>query len=210
MAHPYLFDGEVETLQTNQSLPGVWLRLVTPCPGIQFDSEDPSAVNLLNLDDDVALWCLKGMTLGLLAWLLFVARNPTTNRADWRLAAEYAVVFILMLMISERSWKHHFVTLTLPFAVIVAHLSRPTCGPRLRLALRLSLIAAFLLMASTSSELAEISFGENAHKYAQAYGLFGASALIALVALSVILLSSRTFRDCPIARPEALDEQFGR
>jgi hypothetical protein len=203
MAQPFLFEGKVETLQTNQSLPGIWLRLVTPSPGIQFDTEAARAVNLVNLDGDVALWCLKGMTLGLLALLAVVARNQVTNRSDWRLAVEYAVVFILMLMISERSWKHHFVTMTLPFAAIVAHTTRTDCGPRMRTALRLSLIAAFLLMASTSAEVAEFLVGENAHKYAQAYGLYGASAVVALVALSAIHLSIRSM-------PETFDEPLAR
>jgi hypothetical protein len=82
------------------------------------------------------------------------------------------------------------VTLALPYAAILAHIARPACDAVTRAALRVCLIVAFLMMASTSSELGAV-LGESAHKYAQAYGLFGASALVALVALSLVLRQSR-------------------
>jgi len=191
MVWPYLLDGRVETLQVNQSLPAIWLRFVTACPGVKLHDDSVHAVNFFSLDPAVAMWSLKVIVVGQLAWLAWLARTPVAARRDWRLACEYSLVFLAMLLISERSWKHHFVTMTLPYAVLVSHIARPACTAGMRRFLRTTLVAAFLMMASTSSELGGVVLGDGGHKFAQAYGLFGASAIVCLAALSAVLLAAR-------------------
>jgi hypothetical protein len=95
-----------------------------------------------------------------------------------------------MLLISERSWKHHFVTMTLPYAVLVVQLWRPTCSRAARTLISVCLASAFFLMAATSSELGGWLWGGNGHKYAQAYGMFAASALVVMAAVAVVLRAS--------------------
>ena len=64
-------------------------------------------------------------------------------------AAEFALVILGMLMFSERTWKHHCVTLMLPFAVLVYYLAR-AAGPRwLRGGLAGSLVVVLGLMLVT-------------------------------------------------------------
>ena len=55
-------------------------------------------------------------------------------------------VVLGMLLFSERTWKHHCVTLMLPFAVLAYYLA--TCPPRplLRGYLAASLVAVAVLM----------------------------------------------------------------
>ena len=66
--------------------------------------------------------------MGLFALLVvWVCRTPTTPREGWRLSAEFSIVLLGMLLFSERTWKHHCVTLVLPFAVICYYLA--TCSP---------------------------------------------------------------------------------
>ena len=55
------------------------------------------------------------------------ARSLERSRTGWRLTAEYSLVLVGMLLFSERTWKHHCVTLLLPFTVIVYYLS--ACRP---------------------------------------------------------------------------------
>jgi alpha-1,2-mannosyltransferase len=191
MIEPYALEGKVETIQTNQSLPGVLVRLTTDSPGIELEDGTRMAVNWVNLQQETALWIVKGLIVALLAWIGWLARNDIVNRRDARLALEYAMIFIAMLLISERSWKHHFVTMILPFAALVAAASRDYGTERMRAFIWVSMAAAFLLMASTSSEVGGWFSGGIGHKLAQAYGMFLASGCVVFVALSV-LLGSRT------------------
>jgi hypothetical protein len=187
MIEPYVFDGQVETLQTNQSLPGVLSRLLTDCPGIELEDGTQLRINWVHLRPETATWLVKGVNLTVLAWVGWLSRSRLTQRCDTRLACEYALVFIAMLLVSERSWKHHFVTMTLPYAALVAHARHDRHTTRTRGFVWATIAAAFLLMASTSSELGGW-LGGTGHKLAQGYGMFCASAIVVLLALSVLHL----------------------
>jgi hypothetical protein len=186
MVAPYVVRGQVETLQVNQSLPGLVYRLCTDSPGIRFKDGSIHRVNFISLDSEVARWGLKAAVLAILAWLAFVCRTPTDDRRDWRLSGEFALVCIAMLFISERSWKHHYVTMALPFAVVVSHWVLRSRGWAAH-GLVAALASSLLLMASTSTELGGW-MGREGHKYAQAYGMFFLSAQVVFVAISVVLL----------------------
>jgi hypothetical protein len=94
-----------------------------------------------------------------------------------------------MLLFSERTWKHHCVTLLLPFAVLAYYLA--VCRPALWLRTYLvgSLILAVLLMTSTStSGIWEVV--DDAAKKAQVYGAYVWAHLV-LVATFVVILRRR-------------------
>ena len=46
----------------------------------------------------------------LVACSAFLCRTRTERRRDPRLVGEFALVVLTMLFVSERSWKHHYVT----------------------------------------------------------------------------------------------------
>jgi alpha-1,2-mannosyltransferase len=201
MIVPFLVHGQVTSSHENQSLPGVAARLLTHSPSfLEYDPEPPHSPqpkrfdNLLDLSPPAAGWLVKGVELLFVGLVVWRCRKPLAARGGWRLAAEFSVVVLGMLLFSERTWKHHCVTLMLPFAVLCYYLS--TCRPRgwLRGYLIGTLIAVALLMASTSSVSSEkgnvSQFGqvwEVVSKTAQVYGVYVWSYLLLLVALVVVL-----------------------
>lgn len=187
MVEPYVLEGKVETLQSNQSLPGVWMRLVTDSPGLELEDGSTRLVNVISLDHQTAIWSLKLLLLALVIWIAALCRTPVRDRRDWRLACEYGLVFIAMLLISERSWKHHFVTMLLPYAIVIAYAWRNPRSSEVRTWVGTILAGAFFSMASTSTELGGWVADGNGHNYAQAYGLFCASAVLMFAVISVIL-----------------------
>src|SRR5262249_38948518 len=92
-------------------------------------------------------------------------------------------VVIGMLLFSERTWKHHAVTLLLPFAVLCYYLAacRPTAW--VRSGVIAALATAVLLMACTSTGL----LGDRLGELGQVYGAF-VWALVVLLAALVLLL----------------------
>ena len=67
--------------------------------------------------------------------LAFLCRTKTTDRRDPRLLGEVALVVLTMLFLSERSWKHHYVTVLLPYSYLVCEFFSSRVGPRSRMLL---------------------------------------------------------------------------
>jgi alpha-1,2-mannosyltransferase len=185
---PYVIDGVVETLQINQSLPGLFYRLLTGSPGIEFGDGTVISVNWLTLDPKMARAAVSLLLFGLIVWLAWICRTATEDRRDWRWACEFGMVFLAMLFISERSWKHHYVTMVLPYSAVVSYWVLRCDDQKNWWRVGVALLTALLLMASTSTELGGWLANGNGHKYAQAYGMFFLSGLVIFVALSAILV----------------------
>jgi hypothetical protein len=118
-------------------------------------------------------------------------RTPTQPRASAALAAEYALVVLGMLLFSERTWKHHSVTLLLPFAVLSYALAIGASGPRLRTYLIATLIVVQAAITATSTGL----LPEEWAKLAQVYGAFTWGFLLLAAALATILRCERIPQD---------------
>jgi hypothetical protein len=169
--------------------------------------------NFLSLDRRTAGWVVKGCMglfvllvvwtcrtpVGVRGWGLGVRKatisglsltpNPQPQTPlvgqRWRLAAEFSMVVLGMLLFSERTWKHHCVTLLIPFSVIAYYLSAERPGPRLRGYLIGTLVAVVLLMLATSTGYGERL--DRAAKLAQTYGAYVWAYLLLLAALVVML-----------------------
>jgi alpha-1,2-mannosyltransferase len=196
MVHPFVVEGKVTSEHHNQSLPGLVARLATHSPSFSTYVNNvytPTHYdNWLNLSPAQARWLVKGC-MGLFALLVvWVCRTPTTPRENWRLSAEFSIILLGMLLFSERTWKHHCVTLLLPFAVICYYLATAAASKRLRAYLIGSLAAATVLMAATSNTASD---GAAHHdrlyqlfaKQAQVYGTFVLAYFVLLAALIVLL-----------------------
>ena len=116
--------------------------------------------------------------MGLLA---FLCRTRTTRRDDPRLLGEFSLVVLTMLFVSERSWKHHFVTLLLPYTYLMYRVGVADVSRRVRVTLAVGLALSVLLIASTSSELGGLFAGGQGHKIAQGYGLYFAAGVVLYV-----------------------------
>jgi hypothetical protein len=165
MIEPYLVRGEVTSERENQSLPGVLTRLLSHEPSFSkwVDGVDtPQAYhNVADLDRGTVkrlVQVCQVLFVGLMVWLCRAPvrskdEPPTAVRRGWRLAAEYSLVLVGMLMFSERTWKHHCVTLVLPFAVLSYGAFADGFSRRVRLAARTSLFtAAALVLLPTAME----------------------------------------------------------
>jgi alpha-1,2-mannosyltransferase len=189
MIRPFVVEGVVTTEHPNQSLPGLLYRMATHSPSfVTYIDNQYTPVeyhNLVALDPDTVKWLVKGC-MGLFALaVVWVCRTPTDRRAGWRLAAEFSLVVLGMLLFSERTWKHHCVTLLLPFGVLAYYLSVCRPGPWLRAYLIGTLAAVVLLMSTTSTGLLEAL--DRAAKLAQVYGAYVWSYLLLMAALVVLL-----------------------
>jgi len=132
MVHPFLVEGKVTSEHPNQSIPGLVFRMLTESPSFVVYPEGvftPAEYhNLAALSPTTAKRIVQACMLVFAAAVVYCCRNPlagsgngpTSNRY---LAAEFGLVCIGMLLFSERTWKHHAVTLALPWAVWAAALA---------------------------------------------------------------------------------------
>jgi alpha-1,2-mannosyltransferase len=188
MMSPYLQKDVVSAQEINQSMVGVVTRLLT-------DTKTGSGRYDVHLDLNIAAWSprsvgylVKALSVGLIGLLAWLCRTKTDRRDDPRLLGEFALVVLTMLFVSERSWKHHFVTLLLPYAYLCYRVGVTPLWPRrpvaswARLAIGSALVLSALFMATTSSELGGLFARHQGHKIAQGYGMFLWAAVILYVA----------------------------
>ncbi len=206
MVRPYVESGEVTTDHTNQSLPGLVYRWFTPGPSFYDKGVPRGSSTIVAVDPQVLRWFLKGCMAAFAVLVVWSCRTPTQPRHGWRLAAEFSVILLGMLLFSERTWKHHCVTLLLPFATVVYYLAVCRPGPRLRWYLIGTLVGVVLLMTSTSTGLAVP--WDHAAKTAQADGAyvwayFGLLAALVTLLRQPQLFSHDSFSREPGARADA-------
>jgi alpha-1,2-mannosyltransferase len=196
MVRPYVVDNRVQAKHSNQSLVGLVFRLTTRTPSFaEYDFAQERYVplayaNIVSLEPRQAKWLVLGCEVLFAALVLWCCRVPRTVRRGWRLSAEFAVVLLGMLLFSERTWKHHCVTLVLPFAVLCYYLA-VVARPAARWWLGAALVVVTLLLSATSTELtggwrAEHLLDEFA-KQAQVYGAYVFAFLVLLGVLMVII-----------------------
>jgi hypothetical protein len=185
MVKPFVIAGEVTTDHPNQSLPGLLFRWLTPRASFYDKGVPQGYLNVTEVDAILVRWLVKGcmaLFAGLVVW---TCRTPTQPRQGWRLAAESSLILLGMLLFSERTWKHHCVTLLLPFAVIVYYLATVPAGVKMRSYLVGSLVAVIIFMMSTSTGWQED--WNRVAKLAQADGAYVWANLVLIAALVVLL-----------------------
>lgn len=200
MVRPFLVDGQVAYSEhINQSIPGVATRLLTPNPSFSgYAHGKPIALdyhNLLSLEPRQVGWAIKICMLGFLVLLGWSCRTPITSRLGWRLAAEFSLVLLGMLLFSERTWKHHCVMLALPFSVVVYYLAVCKPGKGMQRYLVGSLVAAVVLIASASIRVKKLGFTNgrwDIGELAQVYGVYLWAHLLLAAAMVVLLRRGST------------------
>lgn len=172
MVHPFIVEGKVWSEHNNQSLPGLVYRLFTHSPSFSDYVENKYTPleyhNVADLPVPLVRWILKG-ALAVFAFLVFLCcRNDVDKRGGWGLSAEFALVTLGMLLFSERTWKHHCVTLVLPFAVLSYLLAIRLQDRGKLLVPALGIGLSTILMWLTSTGLMNDDFA----KEAQVYGCY--------------------------------------
>ena len=120
MVTPFVVNGVNSPQFVNQSLPGVLSRLFTNLTPGQGPYQVSLNLNLTSWPPWLVAYLIKGLDLGLVGVLAILCRIKATDRRDPRLLGEVALVVLTMLFVSERSWKHHYVTVVIPYIFLVA------------------------------------------------------------------------------------------
>jgi len=189
MVVPYVLGGEVITEHQNQSLPGLVHRLTTP--GASFSEYQglgyvPTEYhNIVALPPAAASWLVRLGMAAFAAVVVWSCRNPLVARQRWRLAAEFSLVLLGMLLFSERTWKHHYVSLIMPTAVLL-YCSAAGWAQRTRRVMVLGAVAAaMILMAATGTGIPGLP--ERFGKLAEVYGAYTWANVLLCAALVVVL-----------------------
>jgi hypothetical protein len=172
MLSPFLVEGATSPQEINQSMVGVLTRLLTATKTGEGRYDVHLALNVVSWPPGAVAALVKGVSLGFVALLAVLCRTRAGRRDDPLLLGEFALVVLTMLFLSERSWKHHYVTVLLPYTYLMAQFAFAGLRPRARLALAAAMWGSVLLMATTSSELGGLFAHGQGHKLAQGYGMF--------------------------------------
>ncbi len=186
LVKPFVVEGKITSEHANQSLPGLFTRLLTDAPS-SFRYEDDHPVpdehhNLLALSPEAVRWLVRGCQVAFGVAGLLLLRTPRDRRQGLAVTAEYAYVALGMLMFSERTWKHHAVVLVLPYAVVVTALVR---RPSRRL--------AGLLAAATVLSLGPSLVGGEFQDAALVYGSHTAAFLLLTAGVLAVLWQERRY-----------------
>ncbi len=172
MLSPFIEKGVVSQQEINQSMVGVLTRLLTDAPMGQGRYDVHLDVNLVSWSPALVGPLVKTLSIGMVGLLAWLCRTKTDRRDDHRLFGEFALIVLTMLFISERSWKHHYVTLLLPYTYLMYRVGVAEVAVRTRVILAMSMLVSTVLMATTSSELGGLFAAHQGHKIAQGYGMF--------------------------------------
>lgn len=185
-ARPYLAGdaiGQMQSEHINQSLLGVLARLATSAVAIPAQAPlwpEDVRVNLLSLSPAAFHVAHRAACLLVVLALVWSCRAPRPSKADAPTLGEWAVVGLAMLMLSERSWKQHYVTLFLPVVFLAWHAFTPGASALARGVAWSALVASLLLHGLSGSGV----LGPRGSDLAEAYGVFlwGGVALFAACA----------------------------
>lgn len=178
MVRPSLVENRVTSEHPNQSVPGVVYRLLTHSPSFivydktpQGDIPRPAAFhNLADVGTANARLVVQGAML--LFGLAILALCRGRERQGPRFAAECALIVLGMLLFSERTWKHHAVTLIYPFAVLTAAAFAVETSRRAR-----SLLVAVLILSGFLTLLPGM-LRSHAADLAMVYGSYTAAFVV--------------------------------
>src|SRR4029078_1335591 len=135
--------------EINQSMVGVLNRLLTEALPTSGRYGRHLVVNFVAWKPVCVGWLIKGLSVGFVGLLAFFCRTKTNRRDDARLLGEFALVVLTMLFVSERSWKHHYVTLLLAYTYLMSRVALADVSRRVRVVLGIGLGESVLLIAST-------------------------------------------------------------
>ena len=172
----------VQTEQINQSFLGVLARWTTD--SVAIDGDPPTSIHVLDLAPGtfrVLLLVVSVATVGLLLhWTRPVGEGGGARaRSGHRVLGDFALLALAMLMLSERSWKHHWVLLMLPLAYL-AWVAAGSVAPRGQRRVALGALAASgALHGLTGSGI----LGDAGSDLAEAWGAFLAGGLVLFAAV---------------------------
>lgn len=200
MVKPFVMDGKITSEHPNQSIPGVVFRLLTSEPSFLTYGEDgngpPEAAGhhtLVDLGTGPAQKITKAVTIGFGVLIVLLCRVRSCGREGIRqgvvFAAECSLILLGMLLLSERTWKHHAVTLVLPMLTLLADWHF-----RGRYSSLICVVGAAILM------LGQSALPEEGQNLALVYGVYTAAFVILTVGVAGVLMTRHSFAHALPAR----------
>lgn len=192
MVAPYAA-GIVSSEHKNQSLPGLLHRMLGAEPSF---SEYDGDVKIVLETHNLVSWdrqAVQGMILASMVLFSFAAmgfcRASMRDPPRLELIAEFSVVILGMLLFCERTWKHHCVTLLVPFCVLAYVVSNGSFarGQRWCAGIALGLTCSLMLSTSTAVFDQHLDAHERVGKLAQVYGAYVWAFLVLLASMFIIL-----------------------
>ncbi|HWL91979.1 MAG TPA: glycosyltransferase family 87 protein [Phycisphaerae bacterium] len=129
---PFAIHGYAAHEPANQSLFGVAMRLLGNAGLLKIEDMPVELAFQSGMEDmarpatSLGRLLKPAITLPVLAALAFFCRTKTPDRRDVRRLLEFSLVLLAMLLLSERTWKHHATTLPIVFVAVWYAL---TCRP---------------------------------------------------------------------------------
>ncbi len=189
MVKPAIVDNRVTSEHPNQSIPGIVYRLFTHSPSFVVYPDNlptPAAFhNVADIGTDAARWVVKLCLVSFALLIVVLCRAPRVERQGVRVAAECSLIVLGMLLFSERTWKHHAVTLMLPFAAIA--FSAFAGGTSLRVK---RFLIGVLIAVSALANLPGL-LPAQASDLSMVYGSYTAAFLLLTVGIGAVLSFSR-------------------
>ncbi len=154
---PFAIEGYVTYAVENQSLIGVATRLLSNAGVLAVDSMSVVDLEAAGMDDEMirpatALGKLlkPALVLPILGWLAWCCQTKGPDRRDARHLLEFGMVLLAMLLLSERTWKHHATTLPIVFLGVWYVLTCIDWSDRFRRWFVAGLVVQFLLLVASS------------------------------------------------------------
>ncbi len=152
LVRPFAIEGYAATEIANQSLYGVLLRLLSNMGILSIESmpaEEMFKAGMEHMDrpaTTLGRMLRPAISLGMLAVLAWACRRRGTPRSDPVRLLEFGLILVAMLLLSERTWKHHATTLPLIYLGIWYVLTCLPTTDRFRAMCVVGLVAQLILL----------------------------------------------------------------
>jgi len=187
---PSVLHGFVTDDIINQSVPGLLTRWFAAAGvameklsfegAVQFGTEDMSRPTAF-----AARALIRIAMLAIVAALAWLCRTPVDRRRDPRLWLECGLVCLAMLLLSERTWKHHLVTLFLVYLPVWQVLACRAWSDRFTATFVAGIVLQVLLLTGFAG--LDSVLGEAAEDKLQAIGAVGLGLLVAFIQTGYLL-----------------------
>ena len=124
LIRPVLVDGYTTLDIANQSLGGVAVRLLSNAGIMSIEEMPVKQLMKAGMEDMARPATMLGrllrpvLSLSSLALLAWLCRSRCKTRRDPRLLLELGLTLLAMLLLSERTWKHHATTLPIVYLAV--------------------------------------------------------------------------------------------
>ncbi len=191
MIYPFIAGEKSGTAHhINQSFTGLFHRLLSDSVAIKADIErgyDELRINFLSLDRHTVSLIVRVASVLVVGCVAWFCRTPREDHKNIGNLGEYALVFLAMLFISPRSWKHHYVLLILAHSFLLYYLlNMGPSGWKKWVPVYSLIFASICFLFSSNSTL-----GHYWSNVAEAYGVYLIGGISLFVGCSAVLMALR-------------------